>query len=88
VDHCISSTINLPAHGSELNNQHTIRPFGSMLMRYLPQLRGITCYPDGGRTGQPLTPVPYEEALAHEGAELLEESIDVCNLRGGGSCDE
>lgn len=87
VDHCISSTINLPAHGSELNNQHTIRPFGSMLMRYLPQLRGITCYPDGSRKGQPLTPVPYEEALEHEGAELLEELTNVCSLRGG-SCGD
>ena len=87
VDHCISSTINLPAYGSELNNQRTIRPFGSMLMRYLPQLRGITCYPDGSRSGQPLTPVPYEEAVAHEGAELIEESVDVCELRGG-SCGD
>ncbi len=87
VDHCISSTINLPIHGSELNNQDTIRPFGSMLMRYLPQFRGITCYPDGSRTGQPLSPVPYEEALAHEGTELLEESVNVCGLRGG-SCGD
>ena len=87
VDHCISSTINLPAYGSEWNNQRTIRPFGSMLMRYLPQLRGITCYPDGSRSGQPLTPVSYKEALAHEGAELLEESINVCNLKGG-SCGD
>lgn len=87
VDHCISSTINLPAYGSEWNNQRTIRPFGSMLMRYLPQLRGITCYPDGSRAGQPLTPVSYEEALAHEGAEMIEESTNVCNLRGR-SCSD
>jgi len=87
VDHCISSTINLPVYGSELNNQDTIRPFGSMLMRYLPQLRGITCYPDGSRTGQPLTPVPYQEALTQEGAEVLEESANVCSLRGG-SCGD
>jgi len=87
VDHCISSTINLPAYGSELNNQDTIRPFGAMLMRYLPRLRGITCYPDGSRTGQPLSPVSYEEALAHEGTELLEESVNVCALRGG-SCGD
>jgi len=87
VDHCISSTVNLPAFGSESNNQHTVRPFGSMLMRYLPQLRGITCYPDGSRSGQPLTPVPYAEALAHEGVELLEESVNVCDLRGG-SCGD
>jgi ribonucleoside-diphosphate reductase alpha chain len=87
VDHCISSTINLPIYGSEWNNQDTIRPFGSMLMRYLPQLRGITCYPDGSRMGQPLSPVSYEEALAHEGTELVEESMNVCALRGGGCGD-
>jgi ribonucleoside-diphosphate reductase alpha chain len=88
VDHCISSTINLPAYGTELNNKDTIRPFGSMLLRYLPQLRGITCYPDGSRKGQPLSPVSYEEALKHEGAELVEEVVDVCKLTKGGSCGD
>ena len=87
VDHCISSTVNLPAYGTELNNEGTIRPFGAMLMRYLPQLRGITCYPDGSRAGQPLTPVDYKEALEHEGAELVEEATDVCSLKGG-SCGD
>ncbi len=87
VDHCISSTINLPAYGTELNNQESIRFFGSMLMRYLPRLRGITVYPDGGRSGQPLSPVPYKEALEHEGAELVEEAVDVCSLKGG-SCGD
>jgi len=88
VDHCISSTINLPAYGTELNNKDTIRLFGSMLLRYLPQLRGITCYPDGSRTGQPLSPVSYKEALEHEGAELVEETVDVCKLTGGSSCGD
>lgn len=87
VDHCISSTINLPAFGTELNNTENIRSFGSMLIRYLPQLRGITCYPDGGRMGQPITPVSYEEALEHEGSELVEESLSSCNLKGG-SCGD
>lgn len=87
VDHCISSTINLPAYGSELNNSQTVRPFGAMLMRYLPQLRGITCYPDGCRGGQPLTPEAYDVAMEHSGQELVEESVNVCDLRGG-SCSE
>src|ERR1043166_6154257 len=55
VDHAISSTINLPAWGSEHNNEQRVRPFGEMLMKHLPKLRGITCYPDGARGGQPLT---------------------------------
>jgi ribonucleoside-diphosphate reductase alpha chain len=87
VDHGISSTINLPAYGSELNNSKTVRPFGSMLMRYLPQMRGITCYPDGSRGGQPLTPEAYEVAVEHGGQELVEESVNVCDLRGG-SCGD
>ena len=87
VDHCISSTVNLPAFGSELNNSKTVRGFGSMLMRYLPSLRGICIYPDGGRSGQPLVPVSYSEALKHEGSELIEESQDICSLKGG-SCGD
>ncbi len=87
VDHCISSTINLPEWGSSLNNNEDIRPFGSMLLRHLPNLRGITCYPNGSRSGQPLSPVPYSEAVAKEGVEVVEESMNVCSLRGG-SCGD
>jgi ribonucleoside-diphosphate reductase alpha chain len=56
-----------------------------MLMNYLPSLRGITCYPDGARDGQPLVPVSYDEAVKHEG-EVFEETFDVCSLKGGESC--
>jgi len=87
VDHGISSTINLPAWGSEFNNSDLVRSFGSMLIRYLPQMRGITTYPDGSRGGQPLNPVPYEEAISQEGIEMIEEQVNVCDLRGG-SCGD
>lgn len=87
VDHGISSTVNLPPWGSEFNNSDRVRSFGSMLIRYLPQLRGITTYPDGSRGGQPLTPVGYEEAMSGEGKEMVEEQVNVCSLRGG-SCGE
>ena len=86
VDHAISSTINLPAWGSEANNSSTIKQFGDMLIKYLPNLRGITCYPDGCRGGQPLTPVKYLTAMKHVGVELVEESMDVCELTKGGTC--
>lgn len=88
IDHGISSTINLPHWGSQYNNADTVRSFGSMLMRYLPNLRGITCYPDGGRDGQPLVPCAYEEAKKHEGIELVEEPTLVCELSRGGDCGE
>lgn len=85
VDHGISSTINLPAWGSELNNETSAVVFGEMLLKYLPSLRGITCYPDGARSGQPLTPVDYELAMRHEG-EVFLESADVCEITKAGSC--
>lgn len=88
VDHGISSTINLPHWGSQHNNEDAVRPFGDMLMKYLPELRGITCYPDGAREGQPLVPVSYKEALEHTGQELTEEATDVCSLTKGGSCGD
>lgn len=85
VDHAISSTINIPSWGSELNNDNKVREFGNMLMKYLPNLRGVTCYPDGARGGQPLTPVKYSTAIKHIG-EVFVESADVCDISRGGSC--
>lgn len=85
VDHGISSTVNLPAWGSEKNNEDTVRPLGEMLLRYLPRLRGVTFYPDGARGGQPIVPVPLAEALAREG-EVIEETVDVCSLANRGAC--
>jgi ribonucleoside-diphosphate reductase alpha chain len=89
VDMSISSTINLPAWGSKLNNEDTVPAFAVTLAKYAPRLRGFTCYPDGSRGGQPLTSVPYSEAVAKLGEEF-EENVrthDVCEITGtGGSC--
>jgi ribonucleoside-diphosphate reductase alpha chain len=85
VDHGISSTINLPKWGSSGNNEDTVRPFGEMLIKYLPKLRGITCYPDGARGGQPLTAVKYATAMKHTG-EIFVESADICDITKGGTC--
>jgi ribonucleoside-diphosphate reductase alpha chain len=89
VDQSISSTINLPAWGSELNNPDTVLPFAQTLAKYAPRLRGFTCYPDGARGGQPLTAVPYAEAKAVLGQEFRESvtTHDICDISGkGGSC--
>jgi ribonucleoside-diphosphate reductase alpha chain len=86
VDHSISSTINLPAWGSELNNDSKVRDFGNILIRYLPRLRGLTCYPDGARPGQPLNPVPLSEALANEGHVYEESGTTICDVSRGGEC--
>jgi ribonucleoside-diphosphate reductase alpha chain len=85
VDMSISSTINLPAWGTEYNNEGTVDAFAKTLAKYAPGLRGFTCYPDGSRGGQPLTSVPYEEALKHK--DVVYDEIDICEYTGkGGSC--
>jgi ribonucleoside-diphosphate reductase alpha chain len=89
VDQAISSTINLPSWGSEHNNPDTVPEFARTLARYAPRLRGFTCYPDGARGGQPLTHVPYSEAVTYLGQEFSEsvQTHDICDISGkGGSC--
>ena len=89
VDMSISSTINLPSRGSKLNNEDTVPKFANTLAKYAPRLRGFTVYPDGSRGGQPLTSVPYSEAVAKLGEEFDEhvETHDICDISGtGGSC--
>jgi ribonucleoside-diphosphate reductase alpha chain len=89
VDMAISSTINLPAWGSKANNEDTVDKFADTLAKYAHRLRGFTCYPDGSRGGQPLTSVPYSEAVEKLGEEFEEhiESHDICDISGsGGSC--
>lgn len=89
VDQSISSTINLPQWGSRLNNPDTVGDFTSTLAKYAHRLRGFTCYPDGARGGQPLTSIPYKEAVATLGTEFEEnvETHDICDITGkGGSC--
>lgn len=86
VDMSISSTINLPKWGTELNNDTRVNDFARVLAKYAVRLRGFTCYPDGSRGGQPLTIVDYSEAKDNEGNEFKEEFMDVCSLTGGGTC--
>lgn len=89
VDMAISSTINLPKWGSKHNNEDTVEDFANTLAKYAHRLRGFTCYPDGARGGQPLTPVKYSTAVNKLGEEFEEhlETHDVCTLTGhGGSC--
>jgi len=85
VDMSISSTINLPAWGSDGNNEGQVQQFTDTLAKYAQRLRGFTCYPDGSRGGQPLTPVPYAEAIANVGTTF--EETDICDISGkGGTC--
>lgn len=88
VDMAISSTINLPAWGTEWNNEDRVKSFADTLAKYSHRLRGFTVYPDGARGGQPLVSVPYEEAIDKLGIELEEnlEHFDSCDIQGRGYC--
>ena len=78
VDHAISSTLNLPAWGSELNNEDKVAEFAQVIKKYGPGLRGLTVYPDSARGGQPITSVPYEEAHAKRGVIYEDNSEEQC----------
>jgi len=85
VDMSISSTINLPPWGTKGNSPQDVGTFANTLANYAPRLRGFTCYPDGSRGGQPLTEVPYSEAIKHKG--VVYEENDICEIGGkGGTC--
>lgn len=75
VDNGISSTVNLPAYGQIGNND--FKKFGEILYKYLPKLRGITCYADGSRGGQPLSPVDFSFAIGKK--DVVFEGHEECD---------
>ena len=84
-DHAISSTINFPAWGTDLNNEDKVKDNAIMVKKYASGIRGLTWYPDGSRGGQPITTVPYEEARSKRGVIYEDNSEEqclsgVCNL--------
>jgi len=78
VDHAISSTVNLPAWGSDLNNETLVPHFSNIIKKYAHGLRGLTLYPDGSRGGQPLTPCSWEEAINKKGVVFEDNSEEQC----------
>lgn len=80
VDHGIASTINLPY---PITDPDEVQEFADTLYQYLPKLRGVTCYPNGARAGQPLEGVPYEVALGQTGVTLEEDAARTAQCRSG-----
>jgi len=76
VDNGISSTVNLPQYVPGIEDK--IAP---ILLKYLPQLRGITFYPDGRYDNQPVTPIDIGDVLGDGSVHMQEH--DACN---GGEC--
>jgi ribonucleoside-diphosphate reductase alpha chain len=79
VDHAISSTINL---AEPITADEDVQNFGATLLRYLPELRGMTVYPNGAQAAQPRTPVDLAWALEREGT-LVATDEETCV---GGVC--
>lgn len=85
VDMSISSTINLPSPDAQQRMGLDTKQFARVLASYASRLRGFTCYPDGSRGGQPLTMVPYRDAVAQLGEEF-DEQIEFNDQCEGGVC--
>lgn len=72
VDNAVSKTINLPHDTSS-------EELSALYIEFLPELKGITVYPDGSRENQPLTPLPLERAIElAEGAVTEAGNNDRC----------
>jgi ribonucleoside-diphosphate reductase alpha chain len=79
VDNAVSKTINLP-YGTSAEE------LSELYMEYLPELKGVTVYPDGSRENQPLKALSLNEAinLASETVMAEATSQDACR---SGVCD-
>lgn len=78
VDNAISSTINLTRYYQGMEDD--IAP---ILLRYLPQLRGVTFYPDGRYEHQPVVPLDINEVLNK--SDSVNEVYESCRGDGCGN---
>ena len=77
-DNAVSKTINVPQGTSW-------EELSELYMEFLPELKGVTVYPDGARENQPLTPLSNEDALFHAiGAQIGAAGNEACR---SGVCD-
>lgn len=58
VDNAVSKTLNA-RQGTSMDE------LSDLFMEYFPELKGVTIYPEGSRSDQPLTPLGIDEALSH-----------------------
>jgi ribonucleotide reductase alpha subunit len=78
VDNAISKTVNVPQGTSESE-------LSNLVMEYLPDVKGLTVYPEGSREEQPITPMSLEEAMKHIDSESA-GALSNDNCRNG-VCD-
>jgi ribonucleoside-diphosphate reductase alpha chain len=79
LDNACSKTINVDPSTSP-------EELSELYMEFLPELKGITVYPDGSREDQPLTPISLEDAIAYvkSGEGSIEALEGKCK---SGSCE-
>ena len=78
LDNACSKTINLKPGTSK-------DELSELYMEYLPELKGVTVYPEGSREDQPLTPIPIEDAIKYA-KEAIEEATATDSCKNG-KCD-
>jgi ribonucleoside-diphosphate reductase alpha chain len=75
VDNAISSTVNLPPYTDGVETT-----FAPILLRYLPHLRGVTFYPDGRHSNQPVTPIDIADI------DMFQQTLDQGPTCSSGEC--
>jgi ribonucleoside-diphosphate reductase alpha chain len=79
IDNAISKTINLP------QGKYTEDQLSDLYMKWLPDLKGLTIYPEGSRGEEPLKRLPIERVIAAIHADkVVTEISDDCPT---GTCE-
>jgi ribonucleotide reductase alpha subunit len=79
IDMGISSTINLPKRGTTGNDKSPEELF-EIVKKYHRRIAGLTCYPDGAISEQPLTPISYEEAMKYGDGTVVDDTESLLAL--------
>jgi ribonucleoside-diphosphate reductase alpha chain len=80
VDGACSKSINIPQGTSP-------KEYSDLLMEYLPELKGLTVYPDGSRENQPLEPLDMDSAIAFAKSDKAVERAHAQTTCKDGKCD-
>lgn len=80
VDNAISKTL-------QVRQGTSAEELSELYMEYLPELKGVTVYPEGSREDQPLSPLSLEEALRYISEEAASTAVAETPSCPGGACE-